>query len=131
MNREIWEFLAKGTHRVIRQWLEDERISSRDRAKLDVSLERLRTLDFALVSRRLLAGPLRGTKVYKLRLRCENRELRPMLCRGPVGSPQDYTLLQGAIEIGDRLKPHDAQDRADSNRELLIENPRWRELYGK
>src|ERR1035441_7886851 len=112
MKREIWEFLAKGTHRVIRQWLEDERISSRDRAKLDVSLERLRTLDFALVSRRLLAGPLRGTKVYKLRLRCENRELRPMLCRGPVGSPQDYTLLQGAIETGDRMKPIVAHDSA-------------------
>ena len=58
MNREIWEFLAQGTHRVIRHWLEQEGISSRDRAKLDVSLERLRTLDFGLVSRRLLAGPL-------------------------------------------------------------------------
>lgn len=131
MNREIWEFLAKGTHPVIRQWLEEEGLSSRDRAKLDVSIERLRTLDFALVSRRLLAGPLRGTKVYKLRLRCENRELRPMLCRGPVGSPQDYTLLQGAIEAGDRMKPPDAQDRADGNRKVLIENPHWRELYGK
>ena len=131
MNREIWEFLAKGTHPVIRQWLADEGISSRERAKLDVSLERLRTLDFALVSTRLLAGPLRGTKVYKLRLRCENRELRPMLCRGPVGSPRDYTLLQGAIETGDRMKPPDAQDRADGNRKVLVENPHWRELYGK
>ena len=129
MNREVWEFLANGTHRVIRQWLHQENISSRDRAKLDVSLNRLRTLDFALVGRRLLAGPLTGTKVYKLRLRCENRELRPMLCRGPVGSPLDYTLLQGAIEVGDRLHPHDAHDRADGNRLTLIGNPNWRELY--
>jgi hypothetical protein len=128
MNREIWEFLANGRHRVIRTWLDDERISSQDRAKMDVSLNRLRMLDFALVSHKLLAGPLTG-KTYKLRLRCENRELRPMLCRGPVGSPQDYTLLLGAIEVGGRLKPHDAEDRAAANRGTLIENPSWRELY--
>src|ERR1017187_10711078 len=125
MNREIWEFLAKGTHPVIRQWLADEGISSRERAKLDVSLERLRTLDFALVSTRMLAGPLAGTKVYKLRLRCENRELRPMLCRGPVGAPLDYTLLLGAIEVDNhRLRPQDAETRADANRRILIENPK-------
>src|ERR1019366_3072449 len=132
MNREIWEFLLSGRHRVIRSWLDDERISSQDRAKMDVSLNRLRTLDFALVSRKMLAGPLAGTKVYKLRLRCENRELRPMLCRGPVGAPLDYTLLQGAIETGThQVKPPDAQDRAERNRKALVENPRWRELYGK
>jgi hypothetical protein len=130
MNREIWEFLLSGRHRVIRSWLDDERISSQDRAKMDVSLNRLRTLDFALVSRKMLAGPLAGTKVYKLRLRCENRELRPMLCRGPVGAPLDYTLLLGAIEVDNhRLRPQDAETRADANRRILIENPKWRELY--
>jgi len=129
MNREIWEFLSSGKHRVITMWLDDEQISSQDRAKMDVSLNRLRMLDFALVSRKLLAGPLAGTKVYKLRLRCENRELRPLLCRGPVGAPLDYTLLLGAIEVGDRLRPHDAEGRADLNRKVLIANPGWRERY--
>jgi hypothetical protein len=129
MKREIWEYLADGRHPVIRNWLEVERISEHDRAKLDFSLNRLRTLDFGLVSRKLLAGPLRGTKVYKLRLRCENRELRPMLCRGPVDSPQDYTLLHGALEIGNRLDPPDAEERADRNRRTLIGNPKWREVY--
>jgi hypothetical protein len=129
MNREIWEFLASGTHPVIHRWFSEENISPRDRAKLDVSLSRLRNLDFALVSCKLLAGPLKGTKIYKLRIRCENRELRPMLCRGPVGSRLDYTLLLGAIEVGDRLRPPDAQERADGNRETLIGRPDWRELY--
>jgi hypothetical protein len=129
MNREIWEFLAGGSRRVMRAWIDKERISARERAKLDASLERLRTLDFALVSKKLMAGPLKGTKVYKLRLRCENRELRPMLCRGPVGSPLDYTLLEGAIEAGDQLKPPDAEQRADENRVTLIERPQWREIY--
>lgn len=129
MNREIWEFLVGGSRRVMRAWIDKERISARERAKLDVSLDRLRTLDFALVSKKLMAGPLRGTKVYKLRLRCENRELRPMLCRGPVGSPLDYTLLEGAIEAGDQLKPPDAEQIADKNRIILIERPQWREIY--
>lgn len=80
MNREVWEFLRGGEHRVIREWLDDRNISAKDRAKLDFCLERLRTLDFALVSNKLLAGPLRGgTKLYKLRVRCQDKELRPFL----------------------------------------------------
>jgi hypothetical protein len=129
MNREIWEFLASGNDRVIRKWFKVEDITPQERAKLDVALNHLRTLDLALVSHKLLAGPLRGTKIYKLRLRCNNRELRPMLCRGPVGERLDYTLLLGAIEVGNRLNPYNAEDRAAKNRELLIENPNWRERY--
>ena len=131
MRREVWEYLRGGTHRVIREWLQDSRVSVKDRAKLDFSLERLRTLDFALVSTKLLAGPLRGgTKLYKLRVRCQNRELRPYLCRGPVGEPLDYTLLQGAIEVEDRrIEPANAEDRAGEHREALLRNPKWRELY--
>ena len=131
MNREVWEFLRDGKHRVIREWLDDNSVSPKERAKLDFCLERLRTLDFALVSTKLLAGPLRGgTKLYKLRVRCQNRELRPFLCRGPVGPPLDYTLLQGAIEVGDhRLDPPNAEDRAVQNREALSRNQKWRELY--
>jgi hypothetical protein len=130
MNRDVWEFLADGRHHVIRKWLEKERISAKDRAKLDYTLSRLRILDFELISTKLMAGPLRGSKVSKLRLRCENRELRPMLCRGPVGSPLDYTLLGGALEVEyHRLEPFDATERADQNRKSLIKNPHWRELY--
>jgi hypothetical protein len=131
MNHEVWEFLRDGKHHVIQEWLKDSTVSSRDRAKLDFCLERLRTLDLGLISTKMLAGPLRGgTKLYKLRIRCQNRELRPLLCRGPVGEPDDYTLLQGAIEVGDhRTNPPNAEDRAAQNRETLIRNPKWRELY--
>ena len=53
-----------------------------------------------------------------------------MLCRGPIGNPFDYTLLQGAIEVGDRrLDPSNAEDRAQANREALIRNPGWRDVY--
>ena len=117
----------KGNDRVIQQWFRDESISKRDQAKLDVALNRLRTLDFQLISGHLLAGPLRGgSKLYKLRLRCENRELRPMLCRGPIAPAEDYTLLVGALEVGGRLRPPNAETRAATHREELLVNPHWR-----
>jgi hypothetical protein len=127
MNREIWEFLAGGDP-VIKKWLENRRLSARDQAKLDLFVDRLRTLDFHLVSSKWMA--LVGGKIYKLRLRCEDRELRPMLCRGPLReSPLDYTLLEGAVEVGGHLEPRDARERADKNRSDLIQNPKLRRLY--
>jgi len=129
MNREVWEFLMGGSRRVIDAWLKEENISPQERAKLDFAVNQLRTLDLGLISRKLVAGPLRGTKLYKLRLRCRNRELRPLLCRGPIGPGHDCTLLQGAIEVGDKLKPRDAEERANEHRETLISRPTWRAPY--
>lgn len=127
MDRKIWEFLLSGDP-VIKTWLKDQKISSRDQAKLDLFLDRLRTLDFSLVNSKWLA--LEGGKIYKLRLRCENRELRPMLCRGPLPqSPQDYTLLQGALEVGGDLHPKDARERADKNRSDVLKDSKLRRLF--
>ncbi len=128
MKREIWEFLVAGRDPVIREWSKDEKLSASERAKLDVCLDRLRTLDFGLVGTKLLAGPLRGN-LYKLRLRCENRELRPRLCRGPIAPSHDYTLLLGAIEKDGKSDPRDADERAGANRESLISNVTWRKRY--
>ena len=128
MNRTIWEFLANGKEHVMRNWMHENKISVGERAKLDHALHRLRTLDRELLSHKLLA-PL-GDRILKLRLRCENRELRPMLCRGPVGDPLDYTLLLGAMEVGDRLVPHDAKAQADANRIVLKkDHPTWRQIF--
>jgi hypothetical protein len=129
MRREIWGFLANGQQNVVRSWMEDEKLTQSEQAKLDFALNRLKNLDFQLLSQKFMAGPLRGTKIYKLRLSCSDRQLRPMLCRGPVQNPLDYTLLHGAEEVGDRLHPGDAAERADRNRRTLIDNPRWRELF--
>ena len=129
LKREVWEFLVGGKDRVIGQWLERENISKKDRAKLDLALARLRTLDPGIFVPKLLA-PL-GDKILKLRVRCENRELRPMLSRGPEPAcdPLDYTLLQGALEIGGRLHPEKSKDRAEENRSELVRNPKWKQKF--
>ena len=129
LRREVWEFLARGKDAVIEEWFIDEKISKKDRAKLDLALARLKTLDAGVFVPKLLA-PL-GDKILKLRLRCENRELRPMLCRGPepVCDPLDYTLLGGALEIGGDLHPGDAKEQAEKNRTDLLRNPKWKQVF--
>ena len=112
---------------MIRTWLKDKDISVRDQAKLDYALQRLRSLDRALISPKLLAEV--GDKILKLRVRCENRELRPMLCRGPVGDPLDYSLLVGALEIGDELHPGNAKEKAKEHRADLVRNAKWRQIF--
>ena len=118
-----------GTDPVIQRWFDEIRISPKERAKFDRELNRLRTLDFDLI-KKLLAGPLKGFgNLYKLRIRCETRELRPMLCRGPFGPNGDYTLLFGAREVGDKLVPGNAENRACANREHLMRNPTHRAKF--
>lgn len=78
-----------------------------------------------------IAGPdlptqlLAGTGVphiYKLRVK-GNVQLRPMLCRGPVDNNSEFTLLYGAIEVGDVLQPVDAAERAAVIREEILADP--------
>lgn len=77
------------------------------------------------------AGPdlptqlLSGTGVahiYKLRVK-GNVQLRPMLCKGPVENDAEFTILFGAIEVGDVLQPANAADRAAIIREEILADP--------
>jgi hypothetical protein len=77
------------------------------------------------------AGPdlptqlLAGTgvaNIYKLRVK-GNVQLRPMLCKGPVENDAEFTLLCGAIEVGDVLQPPDATQRAVMIREAILADP--------
>ena len=97
-----------------------------DRAKLDQKLERLQQVSYDLaVHTHLLAGPV-FEHVYKLRVNASVM-LRPHLCRGPITNEKEYTLLVGAIEIGDRL-PHGIQEMAASRRRDVLLDPRRRRM---
>ena len=73
----------------------------------------------------LLAGPLDGRPIYKLRIN-GRVALRPMLCRGPINNESEFTLLLGAVEQDRELVPLDAVDRAASRRREVITNPKKR-----
>jgi hypothetical protein len=60
--------------------------------------------------------------IYKLRVK-GNVQLRPMLCRGPVENDAEFTVLCGAIEVGDALQPANAAERAATIREEILADP--------
>jgi len=73
----------------------------------------------------LLAGPLEGKPIYKLRIN-GRVALRPMLCKGPISNNSEFTLLMGAAERDRVLIPEDAIDQAADRRTEVIANPKRR-----
>lgn len=123
---KLWDFLSDKGENVILKWVKDDKISVKDRAKLNQRLDRLVQMDFdTAIKTSMLAGPINKSKhIYKLRVFGEVM-LRPMLCKGPVNKEAEYTLLLGAVETGDELPPR-AVDKAIANRDELIRNPEQR-----
>jgi hypothetical protein len=81
-------------------------------------------MDFALAwGTKLLQGPIYKS-IYKLRIK-QTVQLRPLLCRGPFDNDAEYTLLEGAKEIGRKLTTG-AVERANKNRDELLANPKRR-----
>lgn len=97
----LYDYADADNDNLILRWLEDDKITRRDRAKLNAKLDHLVRMDFNLaIGTNMLA------KVYKnvLKLKVHGEvQLRPMLCRGPIDDASEYTLLVGAVETGGRL----------------------------
>jgi hypothetical protein len=123
----LWDFLTPRGENVILRWVEDERLTVRDRAALNQKLDRLSQIPFALaIGTKLLAGPI-WKHIYKLVIHADVM-LRPMLCRGPIDKEREYTLLIGAIETGGKL-PRGAKEKAQENREAVISDPSRRRRH--
>ena len=122
----IYEFLDNRGEGVIKTWLEHERIQKPARALLEQKLRLLAT-----VGRDLPPGLLAhlGGAIYKLKVRAQGVQLRPMVCEGPINNDAEFTLLIGAVERGGRLEPRDGQERAEENRQTIIANPSRRRAY--
>lgn len=130
----IYEFLNEDGKSVIGRWLEDEKLTGRDRAALVQKTDMLAMLEPDLHGS-VLAGPIKSKRnpkgpkhIYKLIVHADMM-LRPMLCRGPIDNDSEYTFLLGALEIGHKLD-HDAQE-AEDRRQILIANPNRRERNGR
>lgn len=129
----IFEFIDERGRSVIGDWLDAERITSRDRNLLKAKMDLLALQGTELTG--LVAGPISSKRnrrmqshIYKLVIHGD-RMLRPMLCKGPIDMEQEFTLLLGAIETGDILD-HDAED-AEQNRAIVMRDPARRILNGR
>ena len=125
----LYDFADEHGNSMIQKWLDDERITKRDRGQLNQKLDMLAQHGMGLPPK-LLAGPLgskrqklRQKNIYKLIIHGD-RMLRPMLCKGPVINDEEFTLLLGAIETGGKLD-HDPVE-AEGIREFIIADPRRR-----
>jgi len=130
----IFEFLNERGKSVIGRWLEDERLTDRDRGALKAKMDMLARLEPGLAGS-VLAGPIKSKRnprapkhIYKLMVHADMM-LRPMLCRGPLDNETEYTFLLGALEIGGKLD-RDAEE-AEQNRQIVIADPNRRERNGR
>jgi hypothetical protein len=100
-----------------------EGLQKRDLAKLNQKLDMLRKEP--RLPPGLLAGPLEGRPIYKLRINGQVA-FRPMLCKGPIDNDKEFTLLLGAHEQNRVLVPEDAVARAAIRRGEVIADPERR-----
>ncbi len=101
-----------------REWTKT--LQKEELAKLNQKLDMLRREPE--LPPQLLAGPLEGKPIYKLRIK-GRVALRPMLCKGPIDNDSEFTLLMGATERDRVLVPEDAVDQAANRRAEVIANP--------
>jgi hypothetical protein len=132
----IYEYLD-GNESAIGKWLKAEDITQRDRGQLMLKMDMLAMHGTELFTG-IVAGPiaskrnpkqLRPSHIYKLKVHGD-KQLRPMLCRGPIDMDGEFTFLIGAIEKGGVLDV-DALD-AEARRQAIIADPHGRrELNGR
>jgi len=121
-----------GTSNII-DWIQKEKITKNDVARLNQKIDMLER-NGTEFHPKLVAGPIKSERkpksprhIYKLRIRGD-RELRPLFCKGPLDMDDEFTLLLGAIEVGDVLDT-DALD-AEAVRQAVIKHPnRWRKPH--
>ena len=106
---ELWDFCSDSGRNEIQDWARKLRLTARERGQLNQKLHALTRIGFDLAHETFLAGPIHSKSekfehIYKLRI-FSDRPLRPMLCRGPVRTIDEMTLLCGAIETDHGFQP--------------------------
>src|SRR5260370_26471367 len=101
----IFDAVDKNSASNLVVWLAKEKIKKRDIGQLNQKIDMLEQHGPDLPPK-LLAGPIKSKRnkrivshIYKLIIHGD-RMLRPMLCKGPIDVPNEFTMLLGAIEVG-------------------------------
>lgn len=118
---KLYDYVDERGVNSFKEW--SSRLEKKDLARLNSKLDMLRIQP--TLPPQLLAGPLEGVPIYKLRIN-GRVALRPMLCKGPVNNDREFTLLFGATEKDRKLVPRNAVSQADDRRRKVIANPTQR-----
>lgn len=127
----VWEFLVNGQVPVIQAWMATEQFSDAERAKMDHSMDRLKTLGPNLLGAKIAtysAG--NGTRLYRLRIRSSGRNLAAFLCDGPLSPMSELTILQGEVMSAGDVISEGCESQFTARRADLLAHPEWRREYG-
>ena len=132
MTWNIFDAVDKNSASNIVVWISREKITRRDIGQLNQKIDMLERHGPELPPK-LLAGPIKSKRnkklvshIYKLIIHGD-RMLRPMLCKGPIDVPSEFTMLLGAIEVGGVLDTDSAD--AETIRLSIIENHELRKNH--
>jgi hypothetical protein len=115
MPYHLFDYVGSNGTNEIKVWTEN--LQRAQLAKLNARLDMLSIHGHELFPDILTGSPTAGI----LKLRCRgNVQLRPLLCDGPINIGNEYTLLVGAIEKGDRFMPPKADLTANKNKNAVI-----------
>ena len=114
----LYDYLAADGRNPIKEWI--DALQARERGKLNQKLDLLRMNGEALIPNTLSPTDERG--ILKIRVHGKV-QLRPLLCRGPASPGSEFTLLAGAIEKGDLLKPNGVLALAVVHKQEVTHDP--------
>lgn len=117
MKYALYDYVTdKGTND-FKNWT--EKLQKTQRAKLNLRLDMLKDKGSELFPQILTGTDTAG--IQKLRVPGKV-QLRPMLCKGPINHEKEFTLLHGAIEVQNKLKPKNADQIADKRKKDVIKD---------
>lgn len=127
----VYCFVSARGYNTIREWLDEEKISSAQRGDFQLKIRLLEGGGMESVPGFITDTPV-ARNIYKAKIKGNKGrvQLRPMLCKGPLLMDREFTFLCGAVEKDGELVPKDCRQRAQDNRDIVIADPTRRRHEG-
>lgn len=123
MSFKLFDFLNDNGENEFKEW--SSNLQKDQKGKLNNRLDHLSLHGDTLMPQMLAGTDIAG--ILKLKIK-GNVQLRPMLTKGPIDIMNEYTLLLGAKEVGDKLQPKDAPEIANRNKAKVKRDPNNRRV---
>jgi hypothetical protein len=121
MTFKLYDYVSEDGTNEFKSWTRS--LQKVELAKLNQRLDKL-LLHGTSLRPEMLAGTGIGG-LEKLRIK-GTTQLRPLLCTGPIRPEDEFTLLFGAREKGDKWVPKDALQQAVDRKLKVKQNPTGR-----
>ncbi len=121
----LYEYVDRRGKGAISDWS----LQPSEQALLDLHMRQLkRVTDPNHLPGLFFGARKRAPHIIKIKIGGKIR-LRPMVCRGPMDSNREVTILFPAVERNGKLVPLDAPEIAERRRQEILADPRRRRRY--